>query len=85
MCAQLQIARDQEYIEEGEYKRLCELSRKISGMISNFIAHLQKSGYQGEKINRAKRLSQQSDKQRLDKFFASHGVRLPSYDQDDPQ
>ena len=83
--AQLQIARDQKYLEQAEYQKLYELCRKISGMISNFIAHLQKSNYQGEKINRAKRLSQQSDRERLDKFFASHGIKLPNYDQDEPE
>jgi four helix bundle protein len=47
--AQLQIARDQQYFGAEEYHRLFELCRLISGMISNFIAHLQKTDYQGEK------------------------------------
>jgi four helix bundle protein len=78
--AQLQIAQDQNYIRHNEYQRLYEQCKQISGMISNFIAHLQKTDYQGEKINRPKRLIQQKDKQRMDKFFSSHGIKLPNYD-----
>ncbi len=83
--AQLQIAQDQNYITEVQYHRLYELCKLISGMISNFIAHLQKTDYQGEKINRPKRLTQQKDKQRMDKFFASHGIKLPGYSQQEVQ
>jgi four helix bundle protein len=79
--AQLQIAQDQNYLRHNEYQRLYDLCKQISGMISNFIAHLQKSDYQGEKISRPKRLIQQKDKQRMDKLFASHGIKLPNYDQ----
>ena len=79
--AQLQIAQDQNYIRQNEYQRLYDLCKQISGMISNFIAHLQKTDYQGEKINRPKRLVQQKDKQRMDKLFASHGIKLPNYEQ----
>ena len=60
--AQLQISRDQNYIAEAEYGRLYELCKQISGMISNFIAHLQTSKYQGEKNERPKRLLSQNDK-----------------------
>ena len=60
--AQLQIARDQQYIVESIYNQLHNLCRQISGMISNFIAHLQKTNYQGEKVSRPKRLKQQYDK-----------------------
>jgi len=81
--AQLQIAQDQNYLRHNEYQRLYDLCKQISGMISNFIAHLQKTDYQGEKINRPKRLNQQKDKQRMDKFFASHGIKLPDYGQQD--
>jgi four helix bundle protein len=73
--AQLQIARDQNYITEAEY----------SGMISNFIAHLQTSNYQGEKNERPKRLMPQNDKKRMEKFFASKGIKLPNYDQQEEQ
>ena len=53
--AQLRIACDQGYIQSGEHDRLHDLARQISGMISNFINHLQFSGYKGEKLNRVKR------------------------------
>ncbi|MDD5328156.1 MAG: four helix bundle protein [Phycisphaerae bacterium] len=79
--AQLQIAQDQSYLQQDEYQGLYDLCKQINGMISNFIAHLQKTDYQGEKVNRPKRLALQKDKQRMDKFFASHGIKLPDYDQ----
>jgi four helix bundle protein len=55
--AQLQIAVDQNYISEADYLRLNDLCRRISGMISKFIAHLQASKYQGEKFSRPARLA----------------------------
>ena len=62
--AQIQIACDQKYISASDYDSLYNLSRQISGMISNFIAHLQKTDYQGEKICRPKRLLQQKENQK---------------------
>ena len=59
--AQLQIAKDQNYLQQNEYQRLYELCKQVSGMISNFIAHLQKTDYNGEKYDRPKRLAKQSD------------------------
>ncbi len=79
--AQAQISLDQKYIGEGDYERLDGLCRQISGMISNFIGHLQQSDYQGEKTGRPKRLMQQSGKDRWEKFLAGQGIKLPSYDQ----
>jgi four helix bundle protein len=83
--AQLQISQDQRYLRDNEYQRLYDLCKRISGMISNFIAHLQKTDYQGEKVSRPKRLLQQQDKQRMDKFFASHGIKLPDYSRQEVQ
>jgi four helix bundle protein len=83
--AQLQIAQDQNYVHRNECQQLYDLCKQISGMISNFIAHLQKTDYPGEKISRPKRLTQQKDKQRMDKFFASHGIKLPDYDKQEEQ
>jgi four helix bundle protein len=60
--AQLQIAQDQNYLRHNECQRLNDLCKQISGMISNFIAHLQKTDYRGEKISRPKRLNQQKEK-----------------------
>lgn len=64
--AQLQIARDQDYMTGDDYEKLHDLARKISGMISNFISHLQKSGYRGEKFNRPQRqkIEQNADRQK---------------------
>jgi four helix bundle protein len=42
--AQLEIARDQQYLSEAEYSKLRDLARNVSGMTSNFIAHLKLSG-----------------------------------------
>ena len=78
--AQLRIACDQQYIGNSGYSQLHSLCRQISGMISNFIGHLQKSDYQGEKVSRPQRLNQLKDKEKMDRFFASHGVKLPDYD-----
>lgn len=83
--AQLQIAQDQQYIGNSSYNQLHDLCRQIGGMISNFIAHLQKTDYQGEKISRPKRLNQLKDKEKMEKFFASHGVKLPDYDQQEDE
>lgn len=55
--AQLQIALDQKFIAPEEHARLNDLSRRISGMISNFIAHLHSSNYRGEKVSRPRRLA----------------------------
>jgi len=79
--AQLQIAQDQNYLRDDEYQRLYQLCKQISAMISNFIGYLQTTDYQGEKINRPRRLNRQKDKQRMDKFFASYGIKLPAYNQ----
>ncbi len=38
--AQVQIALDQKYLVISDFDRLYSLCRQISGMISNFIAHL---------------------------------------------
>ena len=47
--AQLRIARDQEYLNPADDTRLHDLARQTSGMITNFIAHLQGSDYRGRK------------------------------------
>lgn len=55
--AQLAIAGDQGYISQADYDGLHDLSRRVSGMLSNFIAHLQQSDYRGEKYSRPARLA----------------------------
>ncbi|HUT51978.1 MAG TPA: four helix bundle protein [bacterium] len=60
--AQLQIARDQDYILAQDYNKLRDLARRTSGMISNFIAYLQGSAYKGEKFSRpARRQGEQAE------------------------
>ena len=60
--AQLQVARDQQYIPKLEYERLGNQCRQISAMISNFIGHLQHSDYQGGKANRTRRIAEAGKK-----------------------
>ena len=57
--AQLQIALDQGYLTAQAHASLADSARRISGMISNFIAHLQSSSYRGEKFNRPQRQAQE--------------------------
>jgi len=74
--AQLQIARDQNYISPFEYSRMKELARLISGMISNFIAHLQKSEYQGEKFSRPKRFIDDDRQERMQQLRHAQEVNI---------
>jgi len=53
--AQLQVAADQNYIAPADHLRLTGCCRRISGMLSNFIAHLQTCDHRGEKFTRPKR------------------------------
>jgi hypothetical protein len=76
--AQLQIASDQHYVADEEYNRLYNLARLTSGMLSNFIAHLQKSDYQGEKIARPKRQVQAAHESRLDAVRAAQAANMRS-------
>ena len=55
--AQLQIASDQGYVDTQEYERLVDTARRTGAMISNFIARLQESSYQGGKFARPQRRS----------------------------
>jgi four helix bundle protein len=63
--AQLQIAHDQQYVSAADFARLQDLSRQTSGMISNFIAHLQQSSYRGEKTNRPQRTALETHHKRM--------------------
>ena len=66
--AQLQIASDLLYLNQEEFNRLHNLCRQVSGMISNFIAHLQSSSYRGEKTARPQRLARDISSQRIDEL-----------------
>lgn len=78
--AQLAIACDQGYVSTPEYVRLHDLARRVSGMLSNFIAHLQGSNYRGEKFARPARLAAKDTW--FQDFCDRHGVRPPNYGPD---
>ncbi len=78
--AQLAIACDQEYVGRADYVRLHDLARRVSGMLSNFIAHLQGSDYRGEKYTRPERIKAKDNWYR--DFCDRHGVRPANYDLD---
>jgi four helix bundle protein len=75
--AQLRVARDQNYIGETEYQQLHDLCGLTSGMMSNFIRHLQTTKYRGEKTERPKRIAAHSDQQRLDKLRKTFDFTAP--------
>ncbi len=76
--AQLQIAHDQQYVAQAEFDRLHALCRRISGMISNFIAHLQGSGYRGEKTARPKRQLDTAREKRIEALRAAQLANMSS-------
>jgi four helix bundle protein len=69
--AQLQIALDQRYINGDDHARLNDLCCRISGMISNFIGHLQSSDYRGEKYTRPQRFSAETRQREHDALRAA--------------
>ena len=69
--AQLQIAHDQQYISDSDYMLLRDLARQVSGMLSNFIGHLQSSTYQGEKFARPHRQAAQAEEDRIEALRAA--------------
>jgi len=79
--AQLLIARDQNYLSVADYDRLHDLARRISGMISNFIAHLQGSDYRGEKFTRPQRQAVEARQQRQEALRAAQLANIRAYEQ----
>ncbi len=71
MRAQLAIVSDQGYLKSSDHDRLYDQARRVSGMLSNFIAHLQSTDYQGEKFARPRRLADRC---------ARREVKLPTHD-----
>jgi len=69
--AQLQVARDQQYLDASDYDRAHDLARRVSGMISNFISHLQKTEYQGEKYSSPRRQHAAAQQGRIDALRAA--------------
>jgi hypothetical protein len=76
--AQLRIARDQDYIPARDYDDLHDLARRTSGMLSKFIAHLQKSDYQGEKFTRPARQGTEAQQARVASLRAAHEANTRS-------
>jgi four helix bundle protein len=83
--AQLRIARDQDYIAAGDYDGLHDLARRTGGMISNFIAHLQQSDYQGEKFARPERQRTDSRQDRLASLRAAQEANIRSQEERERQ
>ena len=52
--SQLHIALDQNYISRSELDQLADSFKRLSSMISNFIAYLKNSGMKGEKFKSQK-------------------------------
>jgi four helix bundle protein len=66
--AQVQIALDQRYVSTSAHASLTALARQTSGMISNFIAHLQQSDYRGGKFARPQRQAVAAIQDRMGKL-----------------
>jgi len=76
--AQLQVARDQEFISAEDYDGLYNLARLVSGMLSNFIAHLQQTEYQGEKFARPQRQAVDTRQEHRERLRAAQEVNIRS-------
>jgi len=74
--AQLQVARDQVYLDQADYERLHDLARRVSGMLSNFLAHLQKTDYRGEKFSRPNRQLAQAREERINAMREAQEVNI---------
>jgi four helix bundle protein len=81
---QLQIAHDQQYVAKEEFDRLHALCRCISGMISNFIAHLQRSDYRGEKMARPRRQIDAAREKRIGTLRAAQLANMKPKTPDEP-
>lgn len=76
-----QIARDQDYIAESDFQNMVDTVRRISGMLSNFIAHLQQSMYQGEKVARPQRQAVTAQKARVASLRAAQAASIRARDE----
>jgi four helix bundle protein len=74
--AQLQIAHDQQYVSAEDYARGHDLARRTSGMVSNFIGHLQGSDYRGEKFTRPQRQAVEARLGRQEALRAAQEVNM---------
>ena len=76
--AQLTLAHDQQYVSDADRDRLIDLARRISGMLSNLIAHIQGSRYRGEKHARPERREHDAQQHRLDELRRSQQRNIRS-------
>jgi four helix bundle protein len=83
--AQLQVALDQGYMAPHQHAALVDLARRTSGMISNFIAHLQKSDYRGEKFSRPQRQMANEAQERQQAFRAAQLVNIRNQQRHDAE
>ena len=74
--AQLQLALDQGYLAADGHAALVDLARRTSGMISNFIAHLQRTDYRGEKFARPQRQMAEEAEKRQRRLRAAQLVNI---------
>ena len=74
--AQLQIALDQQYIGAETHESLSALARRTSGMIANFIAHLQGTEYRGAKFSAPQRRARAAQEQRLERLRESQEANV---------
>jgi four helix bundle protein len=63
---QLYAALDQQYITDGEFKKIALFCRKVSAMLSSFIAYVKGSEYKGAKFRKA---PQKSNKEVIDEML----------------
>jgi len=69
--AQLQIAADQSYITDEQFRELSQRARRISGMIANFVKSVEGSGYKGAKANAPRRRAVAAAEHRQQQLRAS--------------
>jgi four helix bundle protein len=79
--AQLQVAHDQGYASAESYARLHDRCPRLGGMISNFIAHLQRSNYSGEKSTRPRRQAAEAARGYQDALRAAQLANMRAGDQ----
>jgi len=83
--AQLGVAHDQQYVPDADYARLLDLVRRIGGMLSNFIAHLQGTDYRGGKFARPHRQLIAAQEERRQSLRAAQLANLRGSEEPDRQ
>jgi four helix bundle protein len=83
--AQLQVAHDQQYVPDADHARLHDLVRRIGGMLSNFIAHLQATDYRGGKFSRPRRQILAAREERMQALRAAQLANIRGSEEPDRQ